>query len=62
MLAEGIHSVVDSADQLLLLFSRKRANRPPDFSHPFGHGQDLYFWTFVMAMLTLGVGGGSAES
>lgn len=58
MIAEGIHSVVDSSNSLLLLLGIYRSRKPPDVQHPFGHGQELYFWTFIVAVVIFGVGGG----
>lgn len=58
MLAEAMHSVVDVCDVLLLLYGRRRAARPPDESHPLGHGKDLYFWTLIVAILFFALGGG----
>lgn len=58
MLAEAMHSVVDVCDVLLLVLGRHRAARPPDESHPLGHGKDLYFWTLIVAILFFALGGG----
>jgi cation diffusion facilitator family transporter len=58
MLAESIHSVVDTGNQLLLLWGMKRASRPPDEEFPLGHGKEVYFWSFVVAILIFAVGAG----
>jgi cation diffusion facilitator family transporter len=58
MLTEGVHSVVDSTNQLLLMWGRHAAKRPPDKIHPFGYGRELYFWSFVVAVLVFSLGAG----
>jgi cation diffusion facilitator family transporter len=58
MLTEGVHSVVDSTNQLLLMWGRRAAKRPVDKLHPFGYGRELYFWSFVVAVLVFSLGAG----
>ena len=58
MLTEGVHSVVDSTNQLLLMWGRRAAKRAPDRLHPFGYGRELYFWSFVVAVLVFALGAG----
>jgi cation diffusion facilitator family transporter len=57
MLAEGVHSVADSGNQVLLLWGGKEARRRPDSKHPFGYGRGRYFWSFVVALVLFSVGG-----
>lgn len=56
MASEGVHSLADTANELLLLYGLHRANAPPDRRHPFGHGREAYFWSFIVAVLILIVG------
>jgi cation diffusion facilitator family transporter len=60
MLAEGIHSLVDTSNEVVLLVGERRARRPPDDLHQFGYGKEIYFWTLVVAVLLFAIGGGLA--
>lgn len=61
MLAEGAHSLVDTANQLLLLVGLKRAKKPADAKHPFGYGREVYFYAFIVALFIF-LGGGISRS
>src|SRR3954465_2108363 len=58
MVSEGIHSLVDTGNGVLMLYGVHRSQKPPDAEHPFGHGREIYFWSLIVAFSIFGVGGG----
>ncbi len=57
MIAEAIHSLVDTVNELLLLWGIRQSRRPRDRKRPFGYGRELFFWSFIVSMLIFGLGG-----
>ena len=58
MISEGIHSLVDTGNQGLLLYGLRQAKKPADEKFPFGHGKEIYFWSFIVAILIFALGAG----
>ncbi|WNJ93937.1 cation diffusion facilitator family transporter [Bosea sp. 685] len=56
MTSEAVHSVVDTLNEILLLYGVRRADRRPDIDHPLGYGRELYFWSFIVALLVFALG------
>src|ERR1700749_484704 len=60
MMSEAVHSTVDCGNEILLLIGVPRSARPPDATHPFGYGMEVYFWSLLMAVMLFGLGAGAA--
>jgi cation diffusion facilitator family transporter len=60
MFSEGIHSLVDTGNGILLLYGIRRSKKPPTDEHPFGFGKEIFFWSFIVAILIFALGGGVA--
>ena len=58
MTSEAIHSIVDTTNEILLLYGIHRSKQKPDADHPFGHGREIYFWSFVVSLLIFALGAG----
>src|SRR5580658_9660797 len=58
MLSEAVHSLVDTINEVLLMYGMYRADKRPDRDHPFGYGRELYFWSFMVALLVFALGAG----
>jgi cation diffusion facilitator family transporter len=58
MLSEAVHSLVDTGNQMLLLYGLHRAAKPPDDLHPLGYGREIYFWSFIVALMMFTIGAG----
>src|ERR1700760_1104413 len=57
MVSEGIHSIIDAASQVLLIWGIKTSARKPDLDRPFGYGKELYFWSFIVSLMIFVLGG-----
>jgi cation diffusion facilitator family transporter len=58
MMSEAAHSLADTITEVLLFIALKRGNRAADERHPFGYGRETYFWAFLAALCTFGIGAG----
>ena len=61
MTSEAIHSVVDTTNEILLLYGIHRSKQKADADHPFGYGREIYFWSFVVSLLILALGAGFSD-
>ncbi|MGI9046666.1 MAG: cation diffusion facilitator family transporter, partial [Burkholderiales bacterium] len=58
MVSEGVHSLVDTGNQALILLGIRRSKQPADDKHPYGYGKELYFWALIVAVMLFSLGGG----